>query len=211
MSNTNFTATWSKAWADTIFKNATIIGILFFIALLLFFPLFFRFIETRNAIFLTDPLLNVIPAQNLSVPIFLIIYSTTIFTLYKCLNDPSICIIFLWSFIIMSLLRIISITIIPLEPPANLIEIKDPISFIFYGNKFITKDLFFSGHTATQFLMFLSLKNRRDKIITLISTLIIGIMVLIQHVHYTADVLAAPIAAYISYWITNIFFKKYLK
>ena len=105
----------------------------------------------------------------------------------------------------MSLLRIICISLTPIEPPYDLIPIKDPISNIFYGSRYITKDLFFSGHTATQFLMFLCLKRKTDRTIVLVAAILIGVMVLVQHVHYSVDVLAAPLFAYISYWVTKSF------
>jgi len=94
---------------------------------------------------------------------------------------------------------------LPLEPPSDLIQLKDPITYLFYGNEYVTKDLFFSGHTATQFLMFLCLKKKTERMILLVSTFLIAIMVLFQHVHYTVDVLAAPIIAYLAYWLTKSF------
>jgi hypothetical protein len=97
----------------------------------------------------------------------------------------------------------ISIIVLPLNPPNELIELIDPISNSFYGSKFITKDLFYSGHTATQFLMFLCLQKRGDKLVTFISTIAIGVLVLVQHVHYTIDVVAAPFFTYLVFIITK--------
>jgi membrane-associated phospholipid phosphatase len=111
-------------------------------------------------------------------------------------QDPSIFLTFLWGFILINLSRFISIGLFPLNAPADLIPIHDPISNHFYGPKFITKDLFFSGHTAAMFLMFLCLKKKTDKILALIATLFIGIAVLLQHVHYTMDVVMAPVITY---------------
>jgi len=69
----------------------------------------------------------------------------------------------------------------------------------FYGGKFLTKDLFFSGHTSIQFLSFLCLQKKSDKVLALISTILVASLVLVQHVHYTIDVLAAPLFTWLSY------------
>ena len=197
---------WKDAWVYGSFRTRTIVGLICLLAILIFFPFFFGLIEARKGgIELTDPVLYSIPAIDLSIPIFLIIYSTTIFTFYKCWKDPSVFIIFLWSYIILSLLRIIAITMLPLEPPSDLIILRDPITYLFYGKEYVTRDLFFSGHTATQFLMFLCLKKKTERTILLVSTILIGIMVLLQHVHYTIDVLAAPLITYLAYWLTKSF------
>jgi membrane-associated phospholipid phosphatase len=201
-----YMVTWKKAWVYRTFRSRTIIGLISLIAVLLFYPFFFNIIEERKGIIeINDIILNVVPAIDLSIPIFVIIYSVTIFVLYQCYKDPSVFIIYLWSFIIMSLLRIICISMVPLEAPEQLIAIKDPISNTFYAGRYITKDLFFSGHTATQFLMFLCLKKKKERTVVLICSILIGIMVLVQHVHYTIDVLAAPLFAYVSYWLTKTF------
>ncbi len=196
---------WKDAWVYRSFRTRTIFGLICLIALGIILPFFFNSIEARKGTELNDFLLYVLPAIDLSIPIFLILYSTAIFALYRCYKDPSVFIIFLWSYLIMNLFRIISIYMFPLEAPMGLIEIKDPIIHLFYGNKFITKDLLFSGHTATLFLMFLCFKRRNDKIIALVAFFLIAIMVLIQHVHYTVDVIVAPIIAFISYWLIKFF------
>jgi hypothetical protein len=40
--------------------------------------------------------------------------------------------------------------------------------------------------------MFLCLTGRTDRILALIATVVVGILLLVQHVHYTLDVLCAP-------------------
>ncbi|MEB0249607.1 phosphatase PAP2-related protein, partial [Mucilaginibacter sp. 5B2] len=67
----------------------------------------------------------------------------------------------------------------------------------FYGNTVITRDLFFSGHTSTMVLIFLCLEKRNDKILGFICIVAVMVLLLVQHIHYTIDVVAAPILVYL--------------
>lgn len=192
-----FVLRWRLAWKEQKFKQLTLIGIVFLIITLIALPFFFNYIQQREGSQINDFLLNQITPRNVSNWVFSIIWSMAVLTLIRCIQQPGIFLIFLWGFILLSFSRMISIIAVPLNPPNNLLELIDPISNTFYGSKFVTKDLFYSGHTATQFLMFLCLKNKWDKLATLISTFLIGALVLVQHIHYTIDVLAAPILTYL--------------
>ena len=97
----------------------------------------------------------------------------------------------------------ITITLVPLEPPKNLHPIVDAMANAFYGPHFITRDLFFSGHTATVFLMGLCLKGRIDKLAAFIATSFVGILLLVQHVHYTIDVVVAPFLTWFIFLIAK--------
>ena len=202
---------WKKAWGISIFKQYVLIGLALLIILLTAFPYFFNFIEAREGISINDVLLNSIPALNVSNWVFTIIWSMALLTIIRSIQEPQIFLLFLWGFIVLSLSRMISIIALPLNPPSRLIELIDPISNSFYGSKFITKDLFYSGHTATQFLMFLCLQKRGDKLVTFISTIAIGVLVLVQHVHYTIDVVAAPFFTYLVFIITKRIVQKPLE
>jgi membrane-associated phospholipid phosphatase len=59
--------------------------------------------------------------------------------------------------------------------------------------------LFFSGHTANLALLAFMVDIKWLKYILGICTFIVAVLLLVQHVHYTIDVLVAPFAAYISY------------
>lgn len=187
---------WKINLQSSDYRKKLIIGLILISFILLSLPFFFQAIEKRNGIIFNDYLLSWLPAYDLSLYIFTVIWSMTLFTFSRFKQDPNIFLTFLWGFILINLSRFVFIGLIPLNAPADLIPIHDPISNHFYGPKFITKDLFFSGHTAAMFLMFLCLKKRTDKVIALLATIIIGIAVLIQHVHYTVDVVMAPVITY---------------
>jgi hypothetical protein len=190
---------WKKAWANSSFKIKTVVGSFLLLLVLISFPKFFATIELRNGIVLSDFLLEQLPSFDLSIPIFLLIWSTAILLIRRIIQSPTLFLQFLISFLLLCILRILTISSIPLNAPIGLIPLKDPISSLFYGGKeiFITKDLFFSGHTATQFLMFLSFQKKGDRIITGITSFAIALMVLVQHIHYTIDVIAAFPLSYI--------------
>ena len=182
---------WSQYIRNKSFRNKLAGGLLLLVLLIAFLPYYFAFIEARKGIVLNDLFLNFIESANVSIPTFIIIWSLCLWYLFKSYKDPALMLLILWGFNILSISRIISIYLVPLEPPNNLIELIDPITNSFYGAKFITKDLFFSGHTATLVCLALCLKTRRDQIIVFTGAIIVGILVLIQHVHFTIDVIAA--------------------
>ena len=188
---------WSIHWQLSAYKKLFIVGIIFLASILVTLPYFFQAIERREGILINDWLLAILPAYDVSIPIFTLIWGTTILLLIRAMQNPAICITFLWSYILVQLLRLITIALVPLEAPRGLIELVDPISNQFYGGEFLTKDLFYSGHMATSFLMFLCFVKKNDRAVSLCATIVLGVLLLIQHVHYTLDVLAAPIFSYI--------------
>jgi membrane-associated phospholipid phosphatase len=181
-----------------------------FVAMVVSLPTYFHYVESRNGAYLHDLILQAIPAFDVSVPIFLIIWSVSGLVIWRCVNDPIFALQMLSSFLLLSLVRMASIILLPLEPPNDLIVLKDPLTSLIYGGKdvFMKKDLFFSGHTSNMFLMYLCLERKRDKIIALAATILVAIGVLIQHVHYSIDVMAAFVFTYCVYrvgkWIASI-------
>jgi hypothetical protein len=183
--------TWGQYLRNKQFRNKLAGGVILLGLLIAFLPYYFAFIEARKGIVLNDLVLNFIESANVSILTFIIIWSLSLWYLIKSFKDPALILLIIWGFNILSISRIISIYLVPLEPPTDLVELIDPITNQFYGAKFITKDLFFSGHTATLVCLALCLKNKRDQMIVFTGAVIVGILVLIQHVHYTIDVVAA--------------------
>lgn len=174
-------------------------------ALLLAFPSFFQTIEHHNGPVLQDWVLQQIPVQDVSLGIFLVIWATALLLVYRARFSPAIFMMFAYGYIFVSLSRMLSISLIPLNPPIGLIPLIDPLSNAFYGKTYITKDLFYSGHTSTIFLMFLCFRRWWDRLLALIGSLLVGGLLLVQHVHYTVDVLGAFALTYPLYWLAKRF------
>jgi hypothetical protein len=195
------TLSWAQAWQLRRFRNKTIIALLLVAIILTLLPTFFAFIEKREGMVLQDYVLDAVPAMDVSIPTFIIIWSVVLLVFYRIYQNPMLFLVVTYGFILMCLCRVLTISFLPLNPPADLIALKDPIANLAYGQKglFITKDLFYSGHTGNMFLFFLCLQGKWDKIIALTASFLIGLLVLIQHVHYTIDVFAAYIFTYFIY------------
>jgi hypothetical protein len=159
-------------------------------------PSFFNLIQKRTGPVLNDWVLATIPAHNVSWAIFTVIWGIGFYALWRGIEKPTIYITYLWTFIFITILRVMAISLVPLDPPKDLIVLTDPLTAVFYGRSTITKDLFFSGHTSILFLAFLCLERKWDRIIALIGTIIVACLLLVQHVHYTVDIIAAPIIIY---------------
>lgn len=149
----------------------------------------------------TDPVLNLFNAVELNYLIFGIIYGAILYGLYRLSSYPEILLSAIQTYVLMVFFRMAVMYVVPLEQPAGVIDLKDPLVFIFGTGQKITKDLFFSGHTATLFILFLNAPLNKLKYLFLVCTIIVGTCVLIQKAHYTIDVLAAPAFAYCSYSI----------
>lgn len=189
---------WNEALHNRQYRTKVITASMLFFSVLLIFPSFFAFIEKREGVALNDWLLPYIPAQNFSTLIFIITWSVFILVSVRSIQQPSFFLIILFSGALLQLLRIVSIYFVVLNPPAGLIALKDPLLSLEYGGNgiFITKDLFFSGHTSNLFMAYLCLEKKTDKVFALISTIVVAILVLVQHVHYSIDVIGAFIITY---------------
>jgi hypothetical protein len=198
---------WSEAWKFPVFRWKLLTGLTLFVAILSVLPFFFLAIEARNGRVLTDFILERIPPRNTSVAVFFLIWSSCLLLVIRIFRDPHMLLVTLWSYNGVTLLRMACIGLISLNPPVGLIPLADPITNLFYGAHYITHDLFFSGHTTTVFLVFLCLKKKSDRMYALFATILLAILLLIQHVHYTIDVLAAPLFTYIVYRFVLMFSK----
>ena len=193
--------TWKSFLKDK--KNLTefIITAIIVTAVIIAFSHFLHFIEQREGVALDDPILKTFNPIDLTWLTFALIYLSLIIFIITTFNKPNKLLIAFQAYGLMLIFRTIAMYITPFEAPAAIILLNDPFVQFFAKGDILTKDLFFSGHTGTLFLIFLLAENKTLKTIFLILTLMVGTAVLLQHVHYSIDVFVAPFVAYGSYKI----------
>jgi len=201
---------WKEIFKDKKSIVDFIVTILFVVFVVVVFPEFLLFIEEREAVVMFDPFLNLFNPIDLTWTTFALIYFSVIAAIISLINKPAYLFVALQSYGVMLLFRMLVMYLSPLEAPEKIIPLHDPFVQMFGTGDILTKDLFFSGHTATMFVLFLAVKNKILKVIFLITTILVGLAVILQHVHYTVDVVAAPFFSYASYKIV-LGIKQYLK
>lgn len=196
----NISLSIKESWKETISNTSDrvklIIGSVLILIILSLMPQFFNKIEKRNGVVLHDWILAAVPPHNVSIAIFIVIWGMGLLILYRALYKPRIYITYVWALIVVCLVRMATISFVALNPPIGLIPLADPLTGIFYGEASITKDLFFSGHIATLTLIFLCLDKKSDKWIALTSIILVACLLVVQHIHYSIDILASPIITY---------------
>lgn len=201
----NFNAlrdSWKSVWDKTRFRIYFLLIVMAFIGVIILYGSFLDYIEVRPGSILEDPFLNTFVPQEVTWFTFGIIYISVIMVLIHLSRQPYQLLIAFQAYIFIALARMLSMYLTPLDPPPLLIPLEDPfVQSVSSG--VLTRDLFFSGHTSTSFLLFLCSTGRTIKIFFLICTILVGILVLIQHVHYSIDVVAAPFYAYTCYKLSS--------
>jgi signal transduction histidine kinase len=191
-------AKWAAEWTGRHFRNQFVLTILFVIgANLLSFYCFIQ-MGNRAGIQLHDYFHLVLKPYDFSLPLFILIYFSVFLAFTFLIPHPKKLLMGLQAFSIIALMRTLSIYLIPLSPPSEMIVLHDPVAefFLKRGDVMVTNDLFFSGHVAFGMLLYFTAQNTFIKRFCAATTFIIGILIVWQHVHYTIDVVSAPFFAY---------------
>jgi hypothetical protein len=181
------------------FKIEFIVTITLLVIVLILLSNFLNSVEAREGITFPDPFINLFEPVDLTWLTFGLIYIALFTSLYFFLKEPVLLVTAIQSYIILVVFRIIAMYLVPLNPPEKMIPLADPFVEFFGTGQLLTKDLFFSGHTAILFLLYLLAEKKSLRIYLLVSTVIVALSVLLQHVHYSIDVFVAPFFAYCSF------------
>jgi hypothetical protein len=194
---------WCEAWRDKAMRVHIVATPICLVLALRALAAFLLWVEDRSGARLSDPLLMAIAPRNRTWLIFAMIYLALIFGLTVLAFHPRAMVVGVQAYVLMLLSRICVMYVTPLDPPTDMIALRDPIIEIIGTGRTLTRDLFFSGHTATLVLLLLAVPGRRFKPLLLACAIAVAIGVLWQHVHYTVDVLVAPLFAFASYRVVQ--------
>lgn len=195
----NFLKNWKLHLNSPIRIINFIFTFLLLVLILMFYSEFLLYIEMRSGFAFTDPLLSLFEPVDYTYLLFSLMYGMILVVLVIQLFEPQKFIILIRAYVFLLIFRALGMMFLPLEAPVTMIILKDPLIEYFGTGQTLTKDLFFSGHTATSFLLYFSIEKKYIKFILLIAAFIVAILVLVQHVHYTIDVIAAPFFAYAAF------------
>lgn len=201
MNTKKFLSIWKTELEDKNFRNLFIIAVFTTTITLVLFANYRIYNEARIGVEIPDPFLSLFPPIDLTWSTFAMIYLGLLAGIYFFIQRPQLFVHTLLTYTILVLFRMLLMYSLPLESPHDIIALRDPLVEFLGSEKPLDKDYFFSGHTATMFMLFLLSCKSKIKWIFLVGSILIGLSVIIQHTHYTVDVLVAPFVAYASYRI----------
>lgn len=200
---------WRESLSSANFRNQAVLTSLFFVFCEQVSVSFIKAFELRQGLLIHDFILHFFVPRNLSVFIFGLTYPVIAITIILTIPYPDRFIKGFQAFSLLLLARVCAIYAVPLEPPLGMVLLRDPVGDFFLKDQFIiTKDLFFSGHTSTLFLMLFIARQMWWKYFVFLACISVPLMLMMQHVHYSIDVFVAPFAAYTIYTLVNHIHRK---
>ncbi len=191
-------------WQKNIKDNALKISLSL---ILLIFALYFNHISSNyttrvGSSSTTDIILDNIGPYNLSfIFIWFSVIVVVLFFGYPLIFNPKKLHYSITMFSFFYIVRSIFISFTHLKAPVDAVVTNFPF---FLKELNFSNDLFFSGHTGLPFLGFLIFEeNKLLRYFMLFSSILLGITVLLMHVHYSIDVFSAFFITYGIYKIGN--------
>ena len=200
---------WKTYLNNPVSRVEFTVTILLLVITVFSFSRYLLFNEARHGAVLDDPLLKHFNAIDLNPVLFFAIYSSLIIGLISFSFTPNRLLLAFQTYTLMVLFRMTAMYLVPLDPPPGCIDLDDPVVFILGTGQKIIKDLFFSGHTSTAFMLFQIARNKFLKGYFLIATITVGSCVILQKAHYTIDVFAGLVFSYASYQLVKSFHRKF--
>ncbi len=198
---------WSAFLSQKNFRWHFIFTMLSYFFLFKYSRIVMTILENRKGTQIFDKFLALLPSVDSSTTIFILTYSVLFIFILTCIPNPERFLKAMQAYCLLMVMRTITIYLVPLEPPIGLIVLKDPVSNYFmsgHHGSYILKDLFFSGHVSTAMLFFIISEDKRVKYLILTLSIAIASLILLQHVHYLMDVVAAPFFSLLAFTIVRM-------
>ncbi len=211
MQSSSYLSRWKNFLKDPVSRAEFFLTIIFLVVTVFSFSRYLLFNEARQGIILDDPLLRYFEAIDLNPLLFFAIYSSLIIGLVSFSYNPNQLMMAFQTYTLLVVFRMAAMYLVPLDPPVGCIDLQDPVVFILGTGKKIVKDLFFSGHTSTAFMLFQIARNKYLKTYFLLATITVGVSVILQKAHYSIDVYAGLIYSFASYTIVKSLHRKFKK
>lgn len=190
-------AGWSRAWQEPAFRRNAILTVLFLATAVVVQARFLVWNESRSGTALEDPLLALFQPRDFSTVTFAVIWIAIALSAWRLVRLPHLLLHACRGYGLLAFSRVTLMYLVPLDPPETIIPLRDPLVEVFStGADPLTRDLFFSGHTATLLLLHLVLPAGWLKRALLVCTILVAALTVWQHTHYVIDVLVAPFVAY---------------
>jgi hypothetical protein len=191
-------------WTQRSFLFSVLTGILFLAASFIINHFASNYANEMASAYVKDVVLDNFPVLNVNFIVNdgLLIY--IIFTLLYIIKDPKKIPFAAKSYALFVLIRSVFIMLTHLGPmPQH--SFLEPDSYLIKLNA--GSDFFFSGHTGYPFLVALIFwDNKFVRYVSLAASLVFGAAVLLGHLHYSIDVLAAFFITYSIFSIARKFF-----
>jgi hypothetical protein len=170
-------------------KYKILLAILFMALALAALVMSSNYVDELNSISVQDLILDLLPTVDLS-PIFVwgLLIVVVVYLAYPLIFKPKKFHYALGMLSLFLLIRSAFVILTHLKAPAGAVHVTGPgfMQVLSYSN-----DLFFSGHTGIPFLGFLVFDEPKIKYFMLVASIILAIIVLLMHVHYSIDVASA--------------------
>jgi hypothetical protein len=157
---------------------------------------FLILIENRNGTTFVDPLQALFTPSDHTYTTFTLLYGAVIAAFLAVIRRPAQCMLVLRSYTALVSIRMLCMWLAPFNPPSAMIPLADPLVQLVSGSANpLTRDLFFSGHTSLLALLAMCMPERRLQALFAAVTIVVALLLVLQHVHYTIDVVVAPAMA----------------
>jgi hypothetical protein len=185
-------ANWSEALKEKKFALFFSLTVVFSLTLAYLAPRILEINELRPGFSFPDPLLSLYTPIDLTWFIFAMLYGGVLINYHFIFERPIRFMMGFQAYFLLLSARLIAMYFLPLKAPDTLIPLFDPFISSLSSGIVLKHDLFFSGHISVAVLLAFVVSNKPRKIILFLLAFLMSICILLQHVHYTIDIIVAP-------------------